>query len=204
MIKSFGLLSILILFSFSSMGQTGKKKQSKPPPPPPAEKNNGVEKNPSFGNYYKIAEYAIRVPFNEQPNKSPVAENTICKVTSYQYAYPKPSDDINILYGIDVCEFKSDTVYKNAKLKIDYLAANTKKMYESAAKGSLIKEVTGGADGAYFIRQKMLIKSNELGEIYLTSLYFISRGNVVRLFVFTPNSESNTRIDEFFASVKFD
>lgn len=197
---------MIVFYSFSTIGQTGNSKSDKeiPPPPPPPPSFEVVKKNPNFGNYYKIGKYPIRVPFNEPPHISPGGENNIFKLTGYQYVYPSPMDDVNILYGIDVCEYKSDSSYKTPKARVDYYAVIQKKMNLTNFQGTLISEILGGKDGAYYVRQKMKITSKDIGEVYVTSLYFYFRENVVRLYVFSPNNIDNKRIEDFFTSVEFD
>lgn len=193
------VLTLFLSVSYNSFAQI---KNENIPPQPPAQEV--IKKNPQFGNYYKIGKYPIRVPFNEQPNVSPVGENQIFKLTSYQYAYPSPKDDVNILYGVDVCEYKNDSLYNSPKKKIDYMLAMQKTMYGNQFKGVIIREVNGGKDEGYYVRQKMKIESKDIGEIYLTSLYFYSRNVVVRLFVFSKDNVDNQRTEDYFASIEFE
>ena len=162
------------------------------------------ETNLAFGNYYRIEDYGIQVPFNNQPNISPKVITDVYHSTSYQYAYPKQSDDVNILYGIDVCEFNNDHSYKDSSLKVDYFIAVIAKMYKASAGGNLIKEEKSNSNKNYSVRQKIKISTQELGEIYITSVYFMHKDLVIRLFVFTSSDNDNKRMDDYFNSIKFD
>lgn len=170
----------------------------------PIKFNISSEINLAFGKYYRIDGYGIHVPFSNQPNISPKVITDVYNSTSYQYAYPKQSDDINLLYGIDVCEFKNDHSYKDSSLKVDYFVGVITKMYKASGGGILIKEEKSDLNKKYSVRQKIKINTQELGVIYITSVYFIHKDLVVRQFVFTSSENDNKRIDDYFYSIKFD
>jgi hypothetical protein len=157
-----------------------------------------------FGEYHKIGEYDIQVPFAGEPNITPKQENDIFKLTSYQYAYPKPSDDINFLYGIDVIEYKSSSYFKNEKLKIEYNTALNKLTTEKMFNGIIIKEDTVVYNGNYAIKQKAKINIPDIGEAYIHSIFFAHKDLVIRLFTYTPiENDNNKKILDFFESIKY-
>ncbi len=188
----------LILICLSVTAQPVKSKPGIPPPPPPP---IGTVENTAFGKYYKIADYNILVPFHDYPHVSPKEENEFVKYTSYQYAYPKSSDDVNLVYGIDICEYKKDR--DNHTNKLDSLAKNIRKMYEKIAKGVLIKQEVRNTDKQYIIKQLIKISFMNNDNTYVTSYFVLHNGMVIRLFTMTANGIENKRIEEFFRSVKF-
>lgn len=161
------------------------------------------DKKLNFGKYYKIGEYGIQVPFNDRPNISPKQENDICKLISYQYAYPKPIDDINYLYGIDVCYIKKDTLSSDKNSKVDFLVNNRKAMYETVHGGHLIKQEKFDYHGEYSIRQKIKVSVPDIGDTYITSLYFLHDGLIIRLYAFSADENDNNRMNDFFDAIKY-
>ena len=162
------------------------------------------DKIPNFGKYYKIGEYNVQVPFANQPNISPIQENEICKLTSYQYSFPKPEDDINDLYGIEICQLKNSNMFPDTLSKIDFLVNNRRTMYQNVHGGTFIKQDKENFRGQYAIRQKIKVNVPNVGEDYITSLYFLHDNLLIRLFVITPiNEADNEKIDNYFETIKF-
>lgn len=158
-----------------------------------------------FGEYYKIKNYNISVPFAGQPNISPTQSNDFLSFVSYQYAYPKPGDDINNLYGVDVLKLKYDTLFKTDQLKVEFAAGQFKLMYEKVFGGQLISEKSTDYHGAYGFYQKVKLNTSSLGEFYIQALYFTYKDLVIRMYTFTPlKNEDNKKIKDFYETIKFE
>jgi hypothetical protein len=192
------LLLMIIFTTIVSWSQTASK-NNKPPLPVSMVGNQ----HPVFGTYVKLGNYDVAIPFNGPANISPksVAPDRI--YNSYQYAFPKPTDDINLLYGIDICEFKSNTTLKTPEARLNSFSGIIKDMYAGSVKGTLIKQDITGGGVNYKIRQRVKAVSPQLGIIYVTSLYLIHKDLAIRLFVFTTNPAENKKTDDYFASIKF-
>ncbi|MEO9257061.1 MAG: hypothetical protein ABI207_01690 [Crocinitomicaceae bacterium] len=158
-----------------------------------------------FGKYYKIGKYNVLVPFHDQPHVSPIQENEQAKVINYTYAYPTPEDDINDSYGIEICQLKDKSLFSDTYSKIDFLVNKRKEMFQTVHGGELIKQEEDKFKGQFAIRQKIKINIPDVGEDFITSLYFIHDDLIIRLFVITPvNDDGNKKITEFFESIKFE
>jgi hypothetical protein len=192
---------LLFFFSAVSFAQTTPKGNKPPPPPPPPPVSNN--KHPVFGTYYKLESYDVLIPFKGPANISPKNEISDRIYNSYQYAFPRPTDDINLLYGIDICEFKSNTKLKTPESKINSFSGIIKTMYGQSVKGTLIKEEITGTGDNYKIRQRIKAISPAVGVIYITSLYMVHKMLAIRLFVFTTSEAENKKINDYFASIKY-
>lgn len=160
-------------------------------------------KKSNFGTYYKIDKYNIEIPFAGQPHISPKQDNGVLTYVSYQYAFPRPEDDINLLYGIDICELKIDTMFKNQNLKIEYIAGMFKLTYEKIFNGTLIKEESTDYHGSYGYKQKIKVSIPNVGDVYVQSLLLPYKDIVIRMYSFTPiANEDNQKISDFFDSIK--
>jgi hypothetical protein len=202
--KGLLLTSLIAISSFSVHAQAPP-----PPPAPPASSYAVLDKslgsNSAFGNYYRIEKYPVLVPFHEAPHISAPADNDLFKLSSYSYAYPYEKDDINILYGIDVYEFKNDNQDKDMDAKINLLAHNIRLTFEDKFSGKLISEEKKGSASAYTYRQKMKVNYPEdKTDAYMTSYFRSYKGMVIRLFVITAKPEDNKRISDFFESIKLE
>ncbi|MES2513793.1 MAG: hypothetical protein V4580_06585 [Bacteroidota bacterium] len=201
MYKAF-LLFCMIVLTTVSFSQTAPKNNKPPLPPPPPVSMVG-NAHPVFGTYVKLGSYDVAIPFNGPANISPksVAPDRI--YNSYQYAFPKPTDDINLLYGIDICEFKSNTTLKTPAAKLNSFSGIIKDMYAGSVKGKLIKQEITGEGATYTIRQRIKAISPQLGVIYVTSLYIVHKSLAIRLFVFTTRETENKKTDDYFASIRY-
>lgn len=160
--------------------------------------------NNTFGKYYKIGQYDIHVPFAEQPHISPGQENEFVKTISYQYAYPKIGDDLNNLYGIDVIKVKVDTAFHSLDTRINFVEGLMKVVYETIFKGKIVAEEKGNYRGSYCIRLKVKININNIGEVFMNSIFVPCDKLVLRIYTFTPiGNDGNRRINDFFDSVKY-
>ena len=164
----------------------------------------GKGKLQEFGKYYKIGAYDVYVPFKDRPHISPHREYKLGKLVSYQYAYPQKNDDANYLYGVEICELKSSPFLDN-NFKIGLLVDSGKEMFQMVQGAKLIAEEERTFKGANSVFQKIEITIPDIGAAYVSSLYFLHKGLIIRLFAFTPiEKDGNRRIKSFFDSVKFD
>lgn len=163
------------------------------------------ESAPGFGKYYRIGTtYTIKVPFAGQPNSSPKQPNDVMDITSCQYAYPKVTDDVNILYGVDVVKFKNEKNFPNAKSKTEYVAGNYKLMYEKAFGGMQVKGDTIAYHGVTAIRQKIRVKVPNVAEVFVQSLVFPYKDLVIRMYTFTPlTNGDNKKIGKFYETIRY-
>jgi len=158
----------------------------------------------TFGKYYRIGEYDILAPFAEQPHISPKQENEFVTFISYQYAYPKIGDDLNNLYGIDVIKIKVDTAFHSLDTKVNFVEGMMKVVFETMLKGKVINEEKGNYRGSYCIRLKVKININNVGEVFMNSIFVPFDRFVLRMYAFTPiGNDGNRRINDFFDSVKY-
>lgn len=81
------------------------------------------------------------VPFGCTPHISPPQNNKFAEVISYQYAYPAPDDDINFLYGVDICDVKQKYAADDSA-RLSFFVNIRKAMYENIHNGvSLMHEM---------------------------------------------------------------
>lgn len=160
------------------------------------------QSHPDFGDYYEIDPYGIFAPFHDTPY-GVRDSNPIFKSTSVQYAYPSPTDDLNYMYGVEICEFTVTTDFKDVSERLDFYAKSVEQRYALSAQARLLKNEKSGSGESYSVLQKFELTIEGVGPAVITSLFTIHKGLIVRRYVISPpNNQDNSRVEAFFSALR--
>lgn len=162
--------------------------------------SKGQTKNPPFGKYHHLNGYGLQVTFEVPPVKTTPVEN---EVMSSQEFRSFPTTTINVAYGIAILNSKQLNAPADSMKELEYLAGLIKPTAENVMKGKMISEKKDTYKNKVCYRHKFMYTDTELKEdIYITSIMFYYKTNVIRAYVITPKqNDNNKKIEEYFDSI---